>query len=58
MTDNETPAPHGFCVPVTYNEIDGVPATKTTQTAFYVAEPITRESIERRRREREQRGEQ
>lgn len=40
MTDHPDEIPDGFAVPVTYNEIDGVEATRSPDAIAYVAPAI------------------
>ncbi|SUA03104.1 Uncharacterised protein [Mycolicibacterium fortuitum] len=54
MPDHPDEIPDGFAVPVTYNEIDGVEATRGPDVIAYVAPAI--HSKEQLRRQREERG--
>lgn len=52
MTDQHDYIPEGLNIAVSYNEIDGVGATRTTEVVDYVASAI--HSVEQLRRERDQ----
>ncbi|MDV3130012.1 hypothetical protein M1247_34270 [Mycobacterium sp. 21AC1] len=54
MTDQPDEIPNGFAIPVTYNDIDGVEATRTDAGADYVAPAIySKEQLRRLREERD-----